>query len=156
MRTVWRAISSENNTDGGRYLGCVPTNLTSIPTVNRFRIPGALSIWLEKPARIFHQMEQYTGKGERKGIPRKALAFFPKTFHQDEPLHSNSTRNYRKFQSNGKRHCFPILTFELKYIHDVLTTFLIPAGNLYGAPFCLIQTQSMILSKWFRYWFQCK
>lgn len=150
MRTVWRAISSENNTDGGRYLGCVPTNLTRIPTVNRFRIPGALSIWLEKQARILHQMEQYTGKGEKKGIARKVLAFFPKTFHQDVSLHSNSTRNYRKFQSNGKRHCFPMLTFELKYIHDVPTTFSYSSGkfvsgailldtNIIDDPFKMVQ-----------------
>lgn len=87
MRTVWRAISSENNTDGGRYLGCVPTNLTRIPTVNGFlgRFPFD---WK-------NQREFCTKKGEKKGIPRKVLAFFPKKFHQYEPLHPNSPWNHR-------------------------------------------------------------
>ena len=35
----------------------------------------ALSIWLEKPVRIFRQMEQYTIKGE-KGNTSKGTAFF--------------------------------------------------------------------------------
>ena len=39
----------------------------------------------------------------RKGNTSKGITFFPKTFQQDEPLHLNSLRNYRKFHSNGKR-----------------------------------------------------
>ena len=62
----------------------------------------ALSIWLEKPVRIFRQMEQYTSKSEKKGIPRKVLPFFPKIFHGDEPFHLNSLQDYRKFHSSLK------------------------------------------------------
>ena len=45
------------------------------------------------------------------GIPVKARKWeyleryylSPKAFHRDELFHLNSTRNYRKFHSNGKR-----------------------------------------------------
>ena len=42
-------------------------------------------------------------KARKRGIPRKVLPFFPKTFHRHEPFHLNSLRNYRNFHSNGKR-----------------------------------------------------
>ena len=62
-------------------------------------------------------MEQYTGKSEKKVLP-----FFPKTFHRDEPFHLNSPRNYRKFQSNGKRPTQ--VTFDLR-----------PPRSLWGGEF---------------------
>ena len=33
----------------------------------------------------------------------EGITFFPKTFHQNEPFHLNSSRNYRIFRTNGKR-----------------------------------------------------
>ena len=37
-----------------------------------------------------------------KGNYSKDIAFFPKTFHRDEPFHLNFPWNYQKFHSNGK------------------------------------------------------
>ena len=34
-------------------------------------------------------------------------SFFPENFHRDEPFHLNSPRNFRVFQTNGKRSLFP-------------------------------------------------
>ena len=33
----------------------------------------ALSIWLERPVRIFRRMQSYIGKSDKNGIPRKVL-----------------------------------------------------------------------------------
>ena len=49
------------------------------------------------------QMVQKFLSKREEGNTSKGITFFPKTFHRDEPFHLNSTRNYRKFHSNGKR-----------------------------------------------------
>ena len=33
------------------------------------------------------EISRNSGQSEKKGIPPKVLAFFPKAFHQDEPFH---------------------------------------------------------------------
>ena len=37
------------------------------------------------------------------GNTAEGITFFPKTIHRNEPFYLNSSRNYRKFHSNGKR-----------------------------------------------------
>ena len=93
---------------------------------------GAISILLEKPVRIFRQAEQYTScKSEKKGIPRRVLPFFPKTFHQDEPFHLNSPRNYRKFQSTGKRPIYSVLFSRSKINTSCLIVSISYFGSVY-------------------------
>ena len=47
-----------------------------------------------------------SGKSDKQEIPQKYYLFFPKTFHRDEPFHSNDLRSCRKFYSKGKRSRF--------------------------------------------------
>ena len=53
----------------------------------------------------YRNLRAFRSKPE-KGNTSKGITFYAKTFHRDEPFHSNSLRNYRKFHSNGKRSVF--------------------------------------------------
>ena len=63
---------------------------------------------LQNTGKFFKQMVQKisvvsvrTGKGNTS----KGITFFPENFHEDEPFHLNSPRNFRFFHTNGMRSC---------------------------------------------------
>ena len=73
-----------------------------------FQIFSILSrkYYCEKPGTV--TVDKISGnipviKREKENTLKGINTFFPKTFHRDEPFHLNSSRNYWKFRSNGKR-----------------------------------------------------
>ena len=57
---------------------------------------------VDKWYRHFREFREFREKREI-GNTAEGITFFPKTIHRNEPFYLNSSRNYRKFHSNGKR-----------------------------------------------------